>query len=75
MDPIAVDIAVGFGTDNKHNPWKQLKAASDCGNAMCEKYGMTIDHSIPCEEAFLMGVEGFGRKGELRTSELRTKRK
>ena len=39
------------------------QAASDCGNAMCEKYGMTIDHSIPCEEAFLIGVE-FGRKDE-----------
>ncbi len=33
------------------------KAASDCGNAMCEKYGLTIDYSIPCEEAFLQGVE------------------
>ena len=39
------------------------QAASDCGNAMCEKYGMTIDYSIPCEEAFLIGVE-FGRKDE-----------
>ena len=39
------------------------QAASECGNAMCEKYGMTIDYSIPCEEAFLMGVE-FGRKDE-----------
>ena len=40
------------------------QAASECGNAMCEKYGMTIDHAIPCEEAFLMGFE-FGRKCEI----------
>lgn len=33
------------------------KAARDCGNAMCEKYGLTIDYSIPFEEAFLQGVE------------------
>ena len=52
---------------NTQRYFKQMKtaeqAASDCGNAMCEKYGMTIDHSIPCEDAFLMGVE-FGRKDE-----------
>ena len=40
------------------------QAASECGNAMCEKYGMPIDHAIPCEEAFLKGVE-FGREGEI----------
>ena len=41
------------------------QAASECGNAMCEKYGMTIDHAIPCEEAFLKGVElGRGVESE-----------
>ena len=36
------------------------QAASDCGDEMCDKYGMTIDHSIPCEDAFKRGYE-FGR--------------
>lgn len=33
------------------------KAANKCGNAMCEKYSLTIDYSIPCEDAFLQWVE------------------
>ncbi|GAB1358562.1 hypothetical protein MASR1M31_03400 [Porphyromonadaceae bacterium] len=33
------------------------EAANICGIQMCDKYGMTIDMSIPCEDSFEAGVK------------------